>query len=304
MEDDEKMIYENINELNKFFPYVLDKIKNEIKNGITWENLLKIPGIKDQILLIEKGINEDLENFKEQILEIQDKKDEIIIRREKELDANEEKFINKSKKKIEQFKKIVKKFCKDYNEGKIFNIKIPDDGATYVGLKKFKDELLEIEVYEKEQLNIFIKNFKDEIIKLNDILANKTSILKENLDAKKVLLNEKVIQIVNETRKKIEDYNAIENPDIKDVKMEELISVFEIGEFNSDIGRIIEILDEEISNLKDSLDKARILKTENYFNKIINSHYYRNKERILDVNEIYSMLYNQISEALSNMKAF
>ena len=29
MEDDEKINFENVNELNKFFPYVLDKIKNE-----------------------------------------------------------------------------------------------------------------------------------------------------------------------------------------------------------------------------------------------------------------------------------
>ena len=266
--------------------------------------MIKIPTIKDQILLTEKGINEDLDNFKEQILEIEEKKDEIIIKREKELDANEEKFINKSKKKIEQFKKIMKKFVKDLNERKILNIKIVDDGINYVGLNKFKDELLEIEVYEGEQLNIFIKNFKEEISKLNDIISDKTSKLKENLDAKKVRLNEKVIQIVNETRKKIEDYNANENPDIKDGKMEELISIFTIGEFNSDIGRIIEVLDEEISNLKDSLDKARNIKTENYFNHIINNNYYRNKERIFDVNEIYSMFYNQISEAIYNMKAF
>jgi hypothetical protein len=88
-------------------------------------------------------------------------------------------------------------------------------------------------------------------------------------------LNEKLIQIVNETRKKIEDYNSIENPDIKDDKMEELISIITIGEFNSDIGRIIEILDEEISNLKDSLDKARNIKTEKYFNHIINNNYHK-----------------------------
>ena len=212
--------------------------------------------------------------------------------------------MNKSKKKIEEFKKNVKKFIKDLNERKILNIKIPDDGANYVGLKKFKDELLEIEVYEGEQLNIFIKNFKEEIGKLNDLISEKTNKLKENLDAKKVRLNEKIIQIVNETRKKIDDYNAIENPDIKDGKMEELTTIFAIGEFNSDLGRIIEILDEEISNLKDSLDKARNIKTENYFNHMNNNNYYRNKERIFDVNEIYSMFYNQISEALYNTKVF
>ena len=300
MEDGEKIIFENVNELNKFFPYVL----NKIKNGIIWENMIKIPGIHDQILLLEKGINEDLDNFKEQFLEIDEKKDEIIIKREKELDANEEKFINKSKKKIEQFKKIMKKFIKDLQERKIIDIKTPDDGANYVGIKKFKDELLEIEVYEGEQLNIFIKNFKEEIRKLNDIISDKTSKLKENLKAKKIRLNEKIIQIVNEIRKKIEDYSAIENPDIKDGKMEELISIFTRGEFNSEIGRVVEIIDEEISNLKDSLDKARSIKTENYFNYISNNNYYRNKERIFDVNDIYSMFYNQISEAMYNMKTF
>ena len=101
----------DLDEIIDFFPRVLENIKEEISNGVTWDNLIKIPGLEDNINLAEKGINEDLNNYKEEILEKQKEKDEVITRKKKELDANEEKFIVKSKEMIRAFKKVFKKFC-------------------------------------------------------------------------------------------------------------------------------------------------------------------------------------------------
>ena len=155
-ENEEKLMEEraalhnaDLDEIIDFFPRVIENIKEEIANGLKWESLMIIPGIEDQINLAEKGINEDLKNYKEEILEKQKEKDELINKKKKELDANEEKFIFKSKEMIRAFKKVFKQFCKDLKEGKLPNIKTQDEGATYVGLQKLKDDLLEIEIYER-----------------------------------------------------------------------------------------------------------------------------------------------------------
>lgn len=73
----------DLDEIIDFFPRVLENIKEEISNGVTWDNLIKIPGLEDNINLAEKGINEDLNNYKEEILEKQKEKDEVITRKKK-----------------------------------------------------------------------------------------------------------------------------------------------------------------------------------------------------------------------------
>ena len=86
----------------------------------------------------------------------------------------------------------------------------------------------------------------------------------------------------------------------KDEKLDELYRIFNSGEFNSDKDKVTEVLDDRISKLKDSLDNARTVSTENYFANITNNDYYRNKKRIEDITEIYSMYYNKIKEELDN----
>jgi hypothetical protein len=299
----------DLDEIIDFFPRVVENIKDEISNGLTWERLVEIPGIEDQINLAEKGINEDLKNYKEEILEIQKEKDAIINKKKKELDANEEKFIVKSKEMIRAFKRVFKKFCKELKEGKLPNIKTQDEGANHVGLGKLKDDLLEIEVYEKEQLTNFIKGFREEVRKRNDVMQAKTNTLREKLDSKKTGLKEKIEQIVTEYRTKMEALE-IEKPDEgkegeeeetpQDEKLNKIFDVLKISEFNSDKDKITEVLDDRISKLKDSLDNARTMSTENYFSNISNNDYYRNKKRIEDITEIYSMYYNKIREELDN----
>ena len=254
-----------------------------------------------------------MKNYKEEILEKQKEKDEVINKKKKELDANEEKFIVKSKEMIRAFKKVFKNFCKDLREGKLPNIKTQDEAATYVGLQKLKDDLLEIEIYEKEQLSNFIKGFREEVRKINDVMQGKTNTLREKLDSKKTGLKEKIEQIVAEIKGKLDAYDAIEKPEEgkeveeeeeppKDEKMEKLAGIFAIGEFNSDKDKITEVLDDRISKLKDSLDNARTISTENYFANITNNDYYRNKKRIEDITEIYSMYYNKIKDELDNLQ--
>ena len=315
-ENEEKLMEEraalhnaDLDEIIDFFPRVIENIKEEIANGLKWENLMIIPGMEDQINLAEKGINEDLKNYKEEILEKQKEKDELINKKKKELDANEEKFIFKSKEMIRAFKKVFKQFCKDLKEGKLPNIKTQDEGATYVGLQKLKDDLLEIEIYEKEQLNSFIKSFREEVRKINDVMQGKTNVLREKLDSKKTGLKEKIDQIVAEIKVKTDAYENERNEEgkeegseniPKDEKLDKLYRIFNSGEFNSDKDKVTEVLDDRISKLKDSLDNARTVSTENYFANITNNDYYRNKKRIEDITEIYSMYYNKIKEELDN----
>ena len=301
-ENEEKLMEEraalhnaDLDEIIDFFPRVVENIKEEIQNGVGWDKLIEIPGIEDQINLAEKGINEDLKNYQDEILEIQKEKDAVINKKKKELDANEEKFI----------------VSKELKEGKLPNIKSQEEGATYVGLGKLKDDLLEIEVYEKEQLTSFIKGFREEVRKINDIMQGKTNTLREKLDNKKTGLKEKIEQIVSEFRSKMEalDVEKLEEGKEgeeeeapKDEKMDKIFDTLRISEFNSDKDKITEVLDDRISKLKDSLDNARTISTENYFSNITNNDYYRNKKRIEDITEIYSMYYNKIREELDNVQ--
>ena len=75
----------DLDEIIDFFPRVIENIKEEISNGVTWKNLVEIPGIEDQINLAEKGINEDLKNYQEEILEIQKEKDAVINKKKKRI---------------------------------------------------------------------------------------------------------------------------------------------------------------------------------------------------------------------------
>ena len=314
-ENEEKLMEEraalhnaDLDEIIDFFPRVIENIKEEIANGVGWKDLMTLPGMEDQINLAEKGINEDLNNYKEEILEKQKEKDEVINKKKRELDANEEKFIVKSKEMIRAFKKVFKKFCKDLKEGKLTNIKTQEEGANYVGLQKLKDDLLEIEIYEKEQLNSFIKGFREEVRKINDVMQGKTNILREKLDSKKVGLKEKIDQIAAEVKAKSDAYENEKNEEgkegeeaertPKDKNLDELSRIVNSTEFISDKDKVTEILDDRISKLKDSLDNARTISTENYFANITTNDYYRNKKRIEDITEIYSMYYNKIKEEL------
>ena len=119
----------DLDEIIDFFPRVIENIKEEIINGVTWKNSVGIPCIEDQINLAEKGINEDLKNYQEEILVIQKEKEAVINKKKKELDANEEKFIVKSKEMIRAFKKVFKKFCKELKGDKLPNIKSQEEGA-------------------------------------------------------------------------------------------------------------------------------------------------------------------------------
>ena len=316
-ENEEKLMEEraalhnaDLDEIIDFFPRVLENIKEELSNTTGWDKMIQLPGLEDQINLAQKGIDEDLKNYKEEILEKQKEKDDLINKKKKELDANEEKFIVKSKEMIRSFKKVFKKFCKDLEEGKLPNIKTQEEGATYVGLQKLKDDLLEIEIYEKEQLSSFIKGFREEVRKINDVMQGKTNTLREKLDAKKNGLKEKIEQIVAEIKSKIdmetekqeENKEGEEEEAQKDDKLEALSSIVNSGEFNSDKDKITEVLDDRISKLKDSLDNARTISTENYFSNITNNDYYRNKKRIEDISEIYSMYYNKIKDELDKLQ--
>ena len=159
-------------------------------------------------------------------------------------------------------------------------------------------------------MSSFIKGFREEVRKINDIMQAKTNTLREKLDAKKTGLKEKIEQIVTEYRTKMEALE-IEKPEDgkegeeeeeapQDDKLNKIFDILKQSEFNSDKDKITEVLDDRISKLKDSLDNARTISTENYFSNITTNDYYRNKKRIEDITEIYSMYYNKIREELDN----
>jgi len=317
--DEEKMMEErarlhnaDLDEIIDFFPRVIKNIKEDIAGGVTWEGLIKIPGLEDQINITEKAINEDITKYKETILEIQKEKDAIINLHKKELDKNEEKFIVKSKEMIREFKRKFKQFVADLKSGKITGVKSNEDAEKYIGLEKLKNDLLEIEVYEKQQLIDFLKAFKKDVADKNSIMVEKTDILRSNLDAKKNGLKEKIQTMVTELKNKTDAYLEIkdkpenekeegEEEVPRDEKMEELSELFQKTDFNSDLEKITEVLDDRISKLRDQLENARAQSTEKYFNDLNTNDYYRNKKRINDIQEIYNIYWDKIQKEINNV---
>jgi Leucine-rich repeat (LRR) protein len=311
--DEEKMLEEkaklhnaDLDEIIDFFPRVLQNIKEDVSTGVTWENLIKIPGLDDQIKLTEKAITEDINKYKEEILILQAEKDKTIAIKKKEIDANEEKFIVKSKEMIRTFKRTFKSFVQEIQSGKLPNIKSTEDGERYIGLDKLKNDLLEIEVYAKTQLIDAIKNFKKDISEKNQLMQEKTDNLRSNLDNKKNALKEKITTMVTELKNKLDAYrDAIDNKpeDVKegeegdvpkDEEMEELYRIFQMADFNSDLEKITEVLDDRISKLRDHLENARTMTTDKFFNDLNTNDYYRNKKRIQDIQEIYDIYFDKV----------
>ena len=60
-----------------------------------------------------------------------------------------------------------------------------EDAEKYIVFeKKLKNDLLEIDVYEKQQLIDFLKAFKKDVADKNNIIVEKTDILRSNLEKK------------------------------------------------------------------------------------------------------------------------
>lgn len=320
MEERARLHKADLDEIIDFFPKVIATIKEEISTGLTWANLVKIPGIEDQIQVCEKAINEDLAKYKVAILEQQNKKDAIIKEKQKQLEKNEEKFIEQSKEMIRKFKRKFKEFVFNLRNGKIKEpVKSPEEAEKYIELEKLKKDLLEIEIYEKQKLQDFIKEFKTAVGVINTAMSERTDTLKQDLDQKRQALKDKITSIVNDLKAQLEQYGDAEGGEKgederkeeeeeggeeqrKNEVLEPLYSIFTLTDFNSDIEKVSEVLDDKISKLKDSLDGARTASTEKYFSDIMTNDYYRNKKRIQDIQEIHTLYYDKIKNELDNLQ--
>ena len=176
--------------------------------------------------------------------------------------------------------------CLNYFVGDYFRVQLADDSDLDVAkdLIKLYDELK----YGKETF-------------LNELKAKADKDNKQKYWIDFPITGKQVLQ----PKKKEEsesDEEGEEEEAQKDDKLEALSSIVNSGEFNSDKDKITEVLDDRISKLKDSLDNARTISTENYFSNITNNDYYRNKKRIEDISEIYSMYYNKIKDELDKLQ--
>ena len=143
-------------------------------------------------------------------------------------------------------------------------------------------------------------------------MQEKTDNLRQSLDGKKNALKEKITSIVTELKNKLDAYReAVDNkPEDakeeqeevpKDEKMEDLYRIFQMADFNSDLEKITEVLDDRISKLRDQLENARTTTTENFFGELFTNDYYRNKKRIQDIQEIYNIYWDKVKKELDNV---
>lgn len=309
-----------------FFKKVRQTFKDDISE---FDQLKKIKGIEEAINSADKMITDQIETFKKVCKGIQAKKEADIEFKMKELEKNEEKFIEKSKELIRAFKRKFKEFVHDLPNKKdeLSSLGV-DEVQKQIGLEQLKIDLLEIEVYVKDKNKGKLEEFRKKAEDNNRLLGAEAEKLKSSLDSFKGQLKESTMKAANDAKAQYDAYNdnfngngegkedeegqekkpiipQQENDDKYKEYMETLKVLFgenRAGEVMSDIEKIHEVLDDKISKLKDGLDTQRALSHKAFFDNLNDKESYRNKKRIEDIIEIYDIYYEKIRVELDKIK--
>lgn len=238
------MKHANAEAVIDFYKQVEKRIKDDTTVQGGWEKLRKVPGLEDKLKLLEKLIEDTVVSYKTDILSLQTDKDRIIRQKTKEIEMGQEKFVEQSKELISVFKREFKKNTLNIKPEHINKDKIESE------IKALTDKLLEIEIYEKQQMTTtLIKNFQNELKSVNEKMSDRTNKLKEELDLHKKTFKEALTNLQNELSTKADAYHD-ENSEIpKTSELDEIYDLVEDPDVNGDIEKMTDIYDDKITAL-------------------------------------------------------
>jgi hypothetical protein len=72
-------------------------------------------------------------------------------------------------------------------------------------------------------------------------------------------------------------------------------------DFNGDIEKVGESYMEYIENLKDTIDHERDTEKDNFITELKNKEYYRNRQRIEDINDVYKFWNNKVVNEIKKL---
>lgn len=258
-----------------------DNLKKKLIEEKIYDSFRKITGMEDKLTLLDNHIYECLMNYKNDILEKQVIKESKENHYLKEIDANIEEIVQKSKDEIQVFKRRFKEYMKI----------IPDNWTVEIvekniKLENLKEKLFEMEIFTKKIVSEMIAEMEGFIENIVSEMNQKTSTMHSNLENYKQILRANLTQTYEEHLKSFtneEDAN-LEDEDIP-----------------SDIDKVIEAYSEEYDKLKELIERERNEMKMNYFSELRLKEYYRDRRRIEDINEVYQFWQVQVQTSLKKL---
>lgn len=203
---------------------VLDFFKSidqKITEDTNRERLRKLPQFEQKMKDFEKSIEENLNSFKKDIIEEQEKKDLIIKAYEEKFEFKQEKYVEDCKLLINEFKKKFKKYCANIPVGKG-----DEDILNEIGLKTLKDKLYEIEANLKYTNSESFGKFDKQVRERNSHMTDRTERLRNELSSYKDTLKKQMMGLKEELQQRCEDGIDITDS-ILEVSIVNLINLFE-----------------------------------------------------------------------------
>jgi len=252
MKEYEDLKNANCEEIIDFYKQIEKRIIDE-STPQNFENMKKIKRLDNILKLLEKFISDTLVGYKEGILQEQAEKEQIKKQKMKEIELGQEKFVEKSKALVSQFKR-------DFKE-KTLN-KLPFEinrDKIEANIKELINKLLEIEVWEKQKMKEVIEEFRRAFLTINEKMSDRTGKLKDELDNYKNPLRTSLANLYKTIEEEISTYEEQNNPNnlnsnntkiMRDNKeMEEMIKIWDEIDLQSEIERITDAYEEKVSNL-------------------------------------------------------
>lgn len=257
-------------------------LKEKLINEKIYENFRKIIGMEDKLILLENHVFDTLFTYKNEILEKQVVKEQKENHYLREIDANIEEIVQKSKDEIQGFKKRFREYMKNLPENWSMDVI-----EKNIRLDLLKEKLFEMEVFTKKIVTDMIAEMEGVIEGIVSEMNQKTSSMHNNLENYKHTLKSNLQQNYEEHTK-----NLLNNDDEQNVDEDDI---------PGDIEKVIESYSEDYDKLKEMIERERNDMKTQYFTDLRLKEYYRDRKRIEDINEVYSFWQDQVQQTLKKL---
>lgn len=239
--------------------------------------------LRDRFTVLESDVKKPLYQYRTEILKKQIQKDEILQAGLDLIEANLEEMVEKSKGEIQSFKKRLRAYIKSNPE--VLN---EESIESNIKLKELKDKLYEIEQFNKIETARKIEDLNLKVEAINKKMDDDLKLMKEGLDLLKGV-REDLASII---KKKQQSYTEEDkhNDDALD------------DDITNETEKVGDIFSDQIDTLYENISKERDKEKQNYFDELKNKEYYRNRQRIEDINEAYKFWNNKVVSELKKMK--
>lgn len=239
--------------------------------------------LRDRFTVLEADVKKPLYQYRTEILKKQIQKDEILQTGLALIEANLEEMVEKSKGEIQSFKKRLRAFIKSNPD--VLN---EDTIEANIKLRELKDKLYEIEQFNKVETAKKIDDLNNKVDTINKKMDDDLKTMKDGLDSLKTI-REDLASIIKKKQQSYTDEDK-HNDDALD------------DDITNETEKVGDIFSDQIDTLYENISKERDKEKQNYFEDLKNKEYYRNRQRIEDINEAYKFWNNKVVGELKKLK--